>query len=176
MKLFAGIVPPPEIYNRILSIQKQFGDNRLEPHITLRPPIEVTDEQQWVNTIVNAALNFNSFNIQLTGTGHFGSRVLFISVESVRLLDLYERLMPELNSFERAERSQRDEKYHPHLTLGRGWCGFTKDDFAGMRKLADEYLINQNVSFEVKAIRIYNKPETQKGWQLFKDAPLLSVK
>lgn len=37
MKYFIGIVPPEAVYHKLLDIQRQHGDNRLEPHITLRP-------------------------------------------------------------------------------------------------------------------------------------------
>lgn len=46
MKFFIGIVPSEDIYNAVADIQKRFGDNRLEPHITLRPPVTVTEEEK----------------------------------------------------------------------------------------------------------------------------------
>lgn len=48
MKYFLGIVPPEDIYQKLLAIQTQYGDNRLEPHITLRPPVTPGDDEEWL--------------------------------------------------------------------------------------------------------------------------------
>ncbi|HKG67752.1 MAG TPA: 2'-5' RNA ligase family protein, partial [Segetibacter sp.] len=72
MKYFIGVVPDDEIYNTILNIQKKFGDNRLEPHITLRPPVTVTEQTQWIEAIEMVCTDFSPFQIQLPSTGNFG--------------------------------------------------------------------------------------------------------
>ncbi len=51
MQYFVGIVPPGEISDKIIQIQRQHGDNRLEPHITLRPPVKPIDVPAWLRVI-----------------------------------------------------------------------------------------------------------------------------
>jgi 2'-5' RNA ligase len=172
MKFFAGIVPPEDIYHRLLQIQKQFGDNRLEPHITLRPPVSPLNDDAWMKTISEIAATIKPFTIHLTQTDYFGKRVLFVSVDSEELVKLHHLLIPALKIFEPKEANKGSESFHPHLTLGRTWCGFTEDDFRNMQQLANTYLSAGNVSFEVKYIRIYHKPEHQGRYQLYKDLPL----
>ena len=139
MIFFAGIVPPADIYHTILSIQNKYGNNRLEPHITLRPPVSLTHVKEWIDTIEQAARNSNPFRVSLPHTGYFDSRVLYISVESVPLINLYNLLIPALKPFEATKDIGRQpDVYHPHLTLGRSWCGFSGDDFAAMQQLANQ--------------------------------------
>jgi len=172
MLYFIGIVPPPQIHSTIAGIQNQYGNNRIEPHITLRHPFTPVDEEEWLSKASEVISGFIPFTIQLPGTGNFGSRVLYISVKSEQLNNLYHGLIPALSPFE-PEEKKRGEEFHPHLTLGRTWCGFSKEDFAAMRKLADEYLKKEPVLFEVNFVRIYYKPDPKKGYQMFKDVGLV---
>jgi 2'-5' RNA ligase len=172
MKYFLGIVPPDSIYTRLLQIQRAHGDNRLEPHITLRPPVSLVHADQWIQTIANIAAAFKPFQVVLPGTGNFGKRVLFVSVCSDPLGHLYDLLIPALKPFEVPQGVERFAEYHPHLTLGRSWCGFTVDDFRKMRELADEYLAEGNIAFTVNSIRIYHKPDAHGGYRTFSDVPL----
>lgn len=158
MKYFIGVVPEDEIYNTVLNIQKKFGDNRLEPHITLRSPVTVTEQTQWTEEIEMVCTDFSPFQIQLPATGNFGKRVLFIDVFSKELSDLHYKLLKAIKPFEQPEvNGKENNSYHPHLTLGRSWCGFTKEDFAQMKILADNFLSGRPVSFIAQSIRIYHK-------------------
>ena len=172
MKFFAGIVPPPDIYNKLLHIQQQHGDNRLEPHITLRPPVSPLNDEAWLNTITEVAATIEPFNVMLPGTGNFGKRVLFISVDSPPLINLYDRLIPALRQFEEKDVNKEHEKFHPHLTLGRAWCGFTPEDFKNMKQMSEEYLTAGNVSFGASHIRIYHKPDHHGRYQPYQDVLL----
>lgn len=172
MKYFIGIVPPEAIYKKLLNIQQQHGDNRLEPHITLRPPVSPLDDQQWLDTIVSIASMTTPFEVKLPGTGAFGSQVMFVSVESPGLQSLHEILIPKLKTYEPEDGKKDHERFHPHMTLGRAWCGFTPEDFRSMKQLADELLVNKGVTFTVSQLRIYYKPDPHKGYQAYKDVPL----
>ena len=173
MKFFAGIVPPPELYNAIVNIQQQFGDNRLEPHITLRPPVNPTDETSWLYNIKTACSCFKPFTVNLPATGYFGKRVLFIGVESEELSALYKVVKNAIKPFEPAGK-QDNRPYHSHLTLGRSWCGFTKNDFDKMKVLADNLLVNQPFAFVADFVRIYHKPGGNKRYEKLEDVPLTS--
>lgn len=173
MKYFIGIVPPEEVYQKLLDIQTQHGDNRLEPHITLRPPVVPSPEQGWLQVVEQQAAAAKPFEVLLPGTGTFGKRVMFVRVESAGLLKLHAELIPALKDFEpvTAKKESIDD-FHPHLTLGRAWCGFTADDFESMKKMAEGYLLENDVRFVVSALRIYYKPDPQGRYQTYKDVPL----
>lgn len=172
MKFFVGIVPPLNIYEHLQKIQTKFGDNRLEPHITVRPPVSLHSIEQWVQTVKNICETIKPFDIQLPGTGFFGDRVLFVSVQSPGLNELHNQLIPALKLFEREEINKGNGDFYPHLTLGRKWCGFTGDDFTAMKQLADNYLQNGNISFKVTQVRIYYKPGNHGRFETYRDVNL----
>jgi 2'-5' RNA ligase len=172
MKHFIGIVPPEDIYNAVFNIQKQFGDNRLEPHITLRPPVIVTDEEAWITAIEQVCKSFSPFEIALPGTGNFGKRVLFIDVKSEAIDTLHYSIMEAVKPFEQPELKQQGQSFNPHLTLGRSWCGFTPQHFIEMRKLANGYLSAKPVSFDSKFVRVYHKSPGHGRYKILKDIPL----
>jgi 2'-5' RNA ligase len=172
MKYFIGIVPPDPIYNTLLQIQEAHGNNRLEPHITLRPPVSPVNADRWLKAISDIAATIKPFQVILPGTGNFGKRVLFVSVNSDALSSLYDLLIPALKPFEPEDAQERHDGYHAHLTLARSWCGFTVEDFRKMRELAEEYLAGSNISFSVESIRVYHKPDAHAGYKTFLDIPL----
>jgi 2'-5' RNA ligase len=172
MKYFVGIVPPVPIYEKVIEIQQQFGDNRLEPHITIRPPVALADETAWVTAIEHLCERYAPFPLSLTGTGNFGKRVLYIDVGSVQLEVLQHELVRAIKPYEK-EGSQEDSRpFKPHLTLGRSWCGFTPHDFAAMKILAEEYLDKQPVTFDVGFLRIYIKAGHDKKYRTAKNVAL----
>jgi len=159
MKFFVGIVPPEDIYNEVAGIQRKFGDNRLEPHITLRPPVTVAEEVAWTKAIQQVCGSFYPFVIELPSTDYFGKRVLFINTISNKLHDLHHSLSEAIKPYEKPEvNKHKDQKYHPHLTLGRSWCGFTMEGFKEMKEITDEFLTQRTIFFTVNSVRIYHKP------------------
>jgi 2'-5' RNA ligase len=173
MNFFIGIVPTAVISEDIANIQNQFGDNRLEPHITLRPPVALKDETKWIEVVEALCKSFSPFAIDLPGTGNFGKGVLFIEARSEVLLQLQEQLVNAIKPYEQESQKLNERKdYHPHLTLGRSWCGFTKEDFKQMKILADEYLSKEPMSFVVEFLRIYHKPKSNEGYKTLKDIQL----
>lgn len=173
MKYFIGIVPPAEISEVVVNIQQRFGDNRLEPHITLRPPVTVINEPEWLNMIEETCRSFSPIPVALTGTGHFGKGVLFIDVKSPDLAKLHYSILEVLMPFEPPETRQQKKSFNPHLTLGRLWCGFTQQHFVEMKKLADKYLSAQPISFIATFVRIYYKPHGQSRYQTLRNIPLV---
>jgi 2'-5' RNA ligase len=172
MSHFVGIVPPDHIYNTILNIQTQFGDNRLEPHITVIPPVVVTAFPHWQHAIEHVCHTFRTFDIFLPKTGKFGKRVLFIDVVSEQLKHLQHKMAEATQPFEKPSKKQQEERaFQPHLTLGRSWCGFTPSSFAAMKNLAEEYLTHP-VSFTVTSVRIYHKPLPGGRYQPLEDVSL----
>jgi len=174
IKYFIGIVPPEEIYQKVQDIQKPYGDNRLEPHITIRPPVTPTDPAAWTHAVEGACQSFAPFTIALPTTGKFGNRVLFIDVQSSPLPGLYEAITKSIRPFEPVDpRQQQNQPYTPHLTLGRAWCGFTPAGFAAMKNLAEDFLSGDPVAFEVNFVRIYHKPSHHGRYMRWIDIPLV---
>jgi 2'-5' RNA ligase len=170
MKRFIGIVPPKEIYDKIQQIQNEYGDNRLEPHITIIAPVTVVDETKWMETIERICADFSAIDISLPATGYFGKKTLFIDVASPKLSNLYHQLNNHLKAYQKNEPNAiKNTTYHPHLTLGRAWCGFTKDDFSNMKHLAEEYLSKEKISFKASSIRVYHKPSPKGRYEQLKD-------
>lgn len=169
MKFFAAIIPDATIADAITEIQNRYGNNRLEPHITLRAPVIPRNAEGWVQTVDHVAQQFSPFEIELRPTGTFGDKTLYLGVRSDALIQLYNTLTFQLKLYEPAEPKDQEQNYHAHLTLGRAWCGFTPEHFSAMRKLADEYVTTKRVSFVASFIRIYYKPDNQKGFQTYKD-------
>jgi 2'-5' RNA ligase len=173
MNFFIGIVPPAVISEDIANIQNRFGNNRLEPHITLRPPVALKDEAKWIEVVEELCKTFPRFTLNLTGTGNFGKRVLFIELQSETLMKLEKQLVNAIAPYEQeAQKKEKRKDYHPHLTLGRSWCGFTKEDFSQMKILADEYIAKGMISFDVEFLRIYHKPKSNEGYKTLKDVQL----
>jgi 2'-5' RNA ligase len=172
MKYFIGIVPPEHIREKLTQIQQQFGDNRLEPHITVRPPVSPVNEEDWLDVISSAASRIDPFAIELSGIDRFGTRVLYVRVHAPAITDLYDLLIPQLKEFEPHTIQEKQESFHPHLTLGRTWCGFSQEDFSAMSKLATEYLTSQEIFFVASHIRVYYKPSQQGRYERFRDVRL----
>lgn len=176
MRCFTGIVPTEEIYNTVSGIQNKYGDNRLEPHITITPPVTVKDPEQWLKAIEEVCKRFSPINVSLPTTGQFGNRTLFIDVSSPALADLFYALKPQLSPFETANNKDEDNrKYHPHLTMARSWCGFSRQAFTEMKSLANDYLSNEPKSFVAAALRVYYKPVPQGRFEPYKDIPFTTV-
>jgi len=78
-----------------------------------------------------------------------------------------------IQPFEQPElKKQEDQDYHPHLTLGRAWCGFSRQDFAQMKVLADDFLSDKPVSFIAHSVRIYHKPSNNGRYEAKQDIAL----
>ena len=174
MRVFTGIVPPEEIYNKIVDIQSGFGDNRLEPHVTITPPATVIDSEGWLKSIEAVCNSFAPFEVLLPATGQFGKRVLFIDIDSKGLQKIEGILKTTLTPFEKDNKEEEmNRKYNPHMTLGRKWCGFSKEDFVQMKILAEEFLKADTRSFTVSFIRAYHKPSPGGRYEKLQDFPLL---
>lgn len=167
MQCFIGIVPPPNLSEAIRHIQLQYGDNRTEPHITLRPPMMIAENEKWLNAIREIASSFPPLTITLPCTGMFGTRVLFIEVEGSDLYKLEKALVPVIKPFEK-DSSYTDQPYHAHLTLGRLNVGFTTKALQDMRQLADD-MLKEPVEFIAGFIRIYFKPSIAERYRMLED-------
>jgi 2'-5' RNA ligase len=169
---FTGIVPPEDIQKRIQDIQNQFGDNLLEPHITITPPAIVTQLDSWLNAIEQTCNTLTPIKILLPKTGNFGKRVLFIDIVAPGIEALQKAIEDAVSPFEKENKKEENRGYNPHLTLGRKWCGFTKEHFSQMKILAEEYLGENGINFTVDFIRAYHKPSPGGRYEKLQDFKL----
>jgi 2'-5' RNA ligase len=170
MLVFIGIVPPSPFYDSIAAIQKQHGDNRTEPHITLRPPVHLKDDEMWLQAVEEVIGSTGVFDITLTNTGYFGNRILFVDAQSKALHSLEAKLTDAISPYE-IQGGKKHERYHPHLTLGRLHVGFTKDSLKSMKMMAEKLLATP-YQFDVQSIRVYYKPSSTERYKPFKDVLL----
>ncbi|MFA6495033.1 MAG: 2'-5' RNA ligase family protein [Candidatus Paceibacterota bacterium] len=177
MKFFIGITPPEPIRGKIIAFQKSFPNNKvpekIEPHITLRPPEELTESEAWLSKIKLATKNFGGFQISLEGIDGFGENVVFLRPAfSQRLVDLHKILLDALGEYENsANKYSDDNQYHPHLTLGGMKWGLTEKEATEMKQRGQRELGDIG-GFEVTSIRIYQKNIEHTPWNIWLDVPL----
>jgi 2'-5' RNA ligase len=89
VEYFIGIVPPEEYLKRIENFQRK-GINNLgvEPHITLKAQGGLTPDKKWIDK-VKVCKNFKPFQISLDKPMYFGDNMLYLSVKSNELQNLY---------------------------------------------------------------------------------------
>lgn len=127
LKLIALLLPDSlsdQVKKEQLFIANSWGPKRTlrtPPHITLIPPISVTDaeEDQLQNLAEKISKVVRSFTLQLNGYGSFKPKVIFIRPEdSPELNDLQITWRKGLLATMPQVLDQYPERpYHPHLTL-----------------------------------------------------------
>ena len=152
-----AIVPPEELCCRIKDIQDRFGNNGIEPHITLKAQGGLGENIKWLENVKLIAKQTSPFKVVLGNVRKFGNEVLYISIDSPGLVTLHNRIIDELNlSPEIIERYFESELFIPHLTLARTQAGYKQDDFPKIRELAEQMLQGSYTSFEVEFMRVYS--------------------
>jgi 2'-5' RNA ligase len=129
MRAFLGIPIPEELRTKILQTQKEFSDfdiKFVEPenlHFNLKFFREISDENvEKLRTILQEICKkFQAFTIKIEGLGAFPNknyiRVVWIGVKEGHntMVSLAENIQNSIESLEFFE----EEKFVPHLTLGR---------------------------------------------------------
>jgi 2'-5' RNA ligase len=152
-----AIVPPEDLWSRIKEIQDRFGNNEIEPHITLKAQGGLGENIKWLEHVNLIAKQTSPFKIVLGNIRKFGNEVLYISIDSPELVALHNRIIDELNlSPEIIERYFEKELFTPHLTLGRTQAGFNQEDFPKMKELTEEMLKVSDTSFQAEFMRVYS--------------------
>lgn len=125
---FIALLPPKEISDKIIVIQKEVADKydsrhalKSPPHITLIPPFKFSGDFE--KTIIEPLTDFFShcspFTIHLTGFGCFErNRVVFINViKNEHLIETYHELFNVVRNNLLIELQHIHEQFTPHLTI-----------------------------------------------------------
>ena len=173
MEYFMGLVPPQVILNEIAGIQRRYGDNRAEPHITVKAQGGPAPDEIWLAEVEKAARTFEPFLVELIQNGSFRNEIVFFSVESPQLIRLHREIVQRINpSQELLNQYFEKDLYVPHLTIGQASHGYSPEDLNAMRKLADGMVSSRAIVFTAEFLKIYYKSGEASDYQKLKDVKL----
>ncbi len=164
MKYFIG-VPIPKFYKtKIEMLRAEFKFFTTEPHITLIPPPSLPDDDSFVKTVIEICKNTESFDVKLEELGQFGSRVLYVSVNSTGLISLHDKIYESLNL-------QKEKRaFTPHLTVVKQRPG-RQVDIELIKKRAEIKLIPYP-DFQLNSIIVYEQPKEKSIYVPYMKIPL----
>jgi 2'-5' RNA ligase len=159
MQYFLGIVPPEEIYNPVIKLQRQFGDNRTEPHITVKGPGGIPEDNKWIDQVKKILYNRNQLRIEIAGAEFFGNDVLYLKVNSNDLISLHIDLIDFFKPGELLLKNFYEGKfYQPHLTVAQASTGYSNKDLLIMKNIIDE-TFEEKYFFTADFLRVYLSDE-----------------
>lgn len=164
MKYFIG-APIPKIYkNKIEMLRAEFRFFSTEPHITLVPPPALPDEDVFIDRVIEVCQATQPFKVRLNKLDQFGSRVLYVSVDSPGLLDLHKKLYENLNL-------QHEKRgFTPHLTLVKQRPK-RPVDIEKIRKRAETKLISPP-EYTLSSIVVYHQAKEGSIYLPYMEIPL----
>lgn len=169
LKLIALLLPDSlsdQVKKEQFFIAKTWGPKhalRTPPHITLIPPISVTDAEE--NSLQELAdkisKSVHSFTLHLHGYGSFRPKVIFIHAEdSTDLNELQTLWRKELLTTMPHVLDQYPERpFHPHVTLAH------RDMNAVQYKVIQEYYSGKNFFAEIVIKNFYILKHCPDGWE-----------
>lgn len=164
MKYFIGAPIPDKYKNKIEMLRAEFRFLTTEPHITIVPPPALPDDDSFIKNVIKVCKNTKSFNIKLNNLGQFGNRVLFVSVHSQELIQLYDNIFKELN----LEKEARG--YTPHLTIVKQRSR-RPVDIDKVRQRAEIKLL-PSPEYTLKSITVYHQPKERFIYVPYMEVPL----
>lgn len=124
-RYFIGIALPNDLSHQIETIQKEILKDQavmqpLVPHITLLHPniLMSLSPMYFVPQVKTLADKKLPISVELTKTGKFDERVLYITVKSHDLMDLHQEMISLLPPDIRA-RYQVGRSFIPHITIAQ---------------------------------------------------------
>lgn len=172
-KYFLAILPPEPAfskYNEIKEeIRRQFGVKyalKSPPHITLKMPFSYNEakEEYLFSRLTTFLGSKRNFNVQISGIGNFGQRVIFQKISQSE--PLYQ-LQEELKKFCKTELHLVDElsdrNFQPHLTLA--FKDLKPVQFQGIKNLCNE--LQFNADFLVDRLILLKRIEGR--WVIFRE-------
>jgi 2'-5' RNA ligase len=169
MQYFLGVVPPENIYRPVIKLQRQFGDNRIEPHITVKGPGGIPENRKWIEPLKKIINDHPPLKIKISGTAFFGYDVLFLTVISNDVIALHNKLVKFFNPDDHLLKEFFEGNYFvPHLTVAHSSSGYSRLDLIKMKKIIDD-TFNTNISFEAEFLRVYLCDEFNSRSSKFED-------
>jgi 2'-5' RNA ligase len=170
MRAFLGISIPEELKPRIISIQDKFLDFDIKfveqenLHFNLKFFRELSDDdvERLKKLLDDVCKRFQPFNIKISGVGAFPNknyiRVLWLGVK-----DGYQILASLAEMIENSLESlgyESEEKFVPHLTLGRVRSGRNKNEMIVLLKELEDVEIGE---MEIKEITLFQSKLSPDG-------------
>lgn len=161
MEYGIAIIPPSNISCEISTIQNLFGNNGIEPHITVKAQGGLTPDLDWLKEIRRIASSFQPFKVTLSQAETFGNDVVYISVISLELIQLHNEIISRISPPQNIiEQYYEGDQFTPHLTLGMVRNGFDYNDFPEMKNMTDKFA-KDGVSFTADFLRVYQLDGSQ---------------
>ena len=164
MKYFIGAPIPGGYKNKIEMLRAEFRFLTTEPHITIVPPPALPDNDIFIKNVIEVCRSTPPFIIKLEHLGQFGHRVLYVSVNSPELINLYENIFATL----KLEKEKRE--YTPHLTVVKERPKRPIDIYE-IKKRAEVKLIPPP-EYTLKHITIYHQPKERFIYVPYMTVPL----
>jgi len=165
MRAFLGISIPDELKPRIEAIQDRFSDfdvkfvERENLHFNLKffGEISIEDVEKVKKVVEDVCKQFQSFEIKISGVGAFPNKS-YVRVIWLGVKDGYQTLASLAEAIENALESfgfRTEEKFVPHLTLGRVRSGRNKNEMLILLKELEDIevgkmRINEIILFQSK--------------------------
>ena len=162
MRAFLGISVPEELKPRIVSVQEKFSAFDVKfvesenLHFNLRFFREISDEQveHFKKSLEEIAKQYKPFEIGISGVGAFSNKT-FVRVLWLGVKEGYQTLASLAEKIENAAKSlgfESEEKFVPHLTLGRVRSGRNKDEMLALLKEVESAEIGKMQIKELKFV------------------------
>lgn len=170
MRAFLGISIPEELKSRIISVQDKFFDfdikfvEKENLHFNLKFFKDIGDEEveKLKKILGDICKQYQPFEIKVTGIGAFPSRN-YVRVVWLGVKDGYQTLAALAETIETALESlgyESEEKFVPHLTLGRVRSGRNKNEMIVLLKELEDLEIGK---MEVKEIILFQSKLSPDG-------------
>lgn len=163
MKYFIGIPIPKAYKSKLEMLRAKYKFFTTEPHITLVPPPALPDDDSFIKDVIEVCKKTKPFEIKLDGLDQFSNRVLYISVKSPELINLYNETYYRLN----LEKEKRG--YTPHLTIVKQRLG-RPIDIERIKKNA-EISLKPYPNFMLKSLVIYHQPKVKSIYIPYMEIP-----
>lgn len=161
MKYFIG-APIPKIYkNKIEMLRAEIRFFTTEPHITLVPPPALLDDDSFIEKVVEVCKTIEPFNVKLNKLDQFANRVLYVSIDSPELVNLYKKLYENLNL------QEKKREYTPHLTIVKQRPR-RPVDLDSIRKRAE---IIPTLEYTLNSIIVYFQPKEHSIYVPYMEIP-----
>lgn len=178
MRAFLGVSVPDELKSRIIDIQDKFLDfdiklvEKENLHFNLKFFKEISNEEaeKLKKILEDICRRFQSFEIKISGLGAFPNRN-YVRVLWLGVKDGYQIMLSLAEEIENALESlgyESEEKFVPHLTLGRVRSGRNKNEMLVLLKELEDVEIGKMEVSELKLFQSKLSPDGPVYEEVFK--------